>query len=101
MKYYFIDVRYRIKDGKREEFCQKAVELGIVSDTRAESGNLRYDFSYPIDAKDEVCLFEIWESPEAQKLHYATAHYKRFAKLKAEYALDTKIECAFLEKECQ
>lgn len=84
-------VRYSVKPGKRDEFCQKIVENGIDTASRAENGCRKYDYYYPLDDENAVCLMEIWDSAEAQKAHTKTPHYQVLAGLKAEYTTDTKL----------
>lgn len=87
-----VTVRYLVKDGKREEFYQKIAEQGIDTASRAEPGNRKYDYYYPTDSADALCLLELWDSREAQKVHGTTPHYQKLAALKAEYVSDADIK---------
>ena len=39
----FVEVHYRIKDGKRDAFYRALQESGIPAASRAESGNEKYE----------------------------------------------------------
>ena len=80
-----VTVRYTVKDGKREEFYRHIVEQGIDTASRAEDGNRKYDYYYPTDSEQDLCLLELWDSREAQKIHGTTDHYQKLSNLKATY----------------
>lgn len=86
-----LPVRYTVKDGKREEFYRYIVELGIDTASRAEDGNRKYDYYYPTDSEQDLCLLELWDSREAQKIHGTTDHYQKLSNLKATYVTNAEI----------
>lgn len=86
-----VTVRYTVKDGKREEFYRHIVEQGIDTASRAEDGNRKYDYYYPTDSEQDLCLLELWDSREAQKIHGTTAHYQKLSDLKATYVTNAEI----------
>ncbi len=90
--YILATVRYTVKEGKREEFYQKAVDLGIAAASRKEPGNVKYDFYYPVDSENDICLLEIWANAEAQKQHGNTDHYQLLSELKREYVQKVQIQ---------
>lgn len=87
-----VTVRYTVKDGKREEFYRHIVEQGIDTASREEAGNRKYDYYYPADSENDLCLLELWDSQEAQKIHGTTSHYQKLAALKAEYVTNAEIQ---------
>ena len=91
-------VRYRIKDGKREEFLARFLEEGILTSSQNEKGNLKYECSLPVDSERDLCLTELWENEQAQKEHGKTAHYAKLTALKQEYVEDVSIQKYFIEK---
>ena len=62
-----VTVRYTVKEGMRDTFYQQIVEKGIDTASRAEAGNYKYDYYYPTDSQNDLCLLEIWSSAQAQK----------------------------------
>lgn len=86
-----VTVRYTVKEGMRDTFYQQIVEKGIDTASRAEAGNYKYDYYYPTDSQNDLCLLEIWSSAQAQKEHGKTPHYQQLAALKAEYVEDVQL----------
>lgn len=97
-RYLFADVKYIIKDKMREEFIQKMMEEDIITRSKQEPGNIKYEVSIPIASSNEVCITELWTNPDEQKRHAQTEHYARLAKLKEEYVESVEIQCYWAEK---
>ncbi len=87
-----LNVTYKCKEGMREEFLETILAEGLDEASRAEAGNIKYDFYLAFDDPDELFLFEKWRDEEAVKSHNAEPHFKRFGELKAEYVLETVLE---------
>lgn len=91
----FVEVRYTVKNGKREEFCSKVIEQGIAEASRAEEGNMRDEFFYPVENANEVFLIEIWKDEESKKNHGTTEHYMKLTELKSTYVENVQIKCSY------
>lgn len=50
----------------------------LVSESRREAGNLRYDLHQDIENPDRVVFFESWQSQAAVDEHGASAHFQHF-----------------------
>jgi quinol monooxygenase YgiN len=87
-----LNVTYKCKEGMREKFLETIKAEGLDAASRAEAGNIKYDFYLAFDDPDELFLFEKWRDEEAVKSHNAEPHFKRFGELKAEYVLETVLE---------
>jgi quinol monooxygenase YgiN len=87
-----VNVTYKIKEGKREEFFNKVNEMGIIEDSRQEPGNSKYEYFFPVDSEDKLFLMEMWANDVAQAMHGKTEHYKKLQLLKEEYVIDVSIE---------
>ncbi|MCD8356457.1 MAG: antibiotic biosynthesis monooxygenase [Clostridia bacterium] len=87
-----VTVRYTVKEGLRDTFYQQIVEQGIDTASRAEAGNYKYDYYYPLDSDRDICLLEIWSDAEAQKAHAETPHYQQLSKLKAAYVEQVQLK---------
>ena len=87
-----LNVTYKCKEGMREKFLEaiKAEELDAAS--RAEAGNIKYDFYFSDGDPDELFLFEKWSDEAAVKSHNSEPHFKRFGELKAEFVQETILE---------
>jgi len=87
-----VNVRYMIKPGKRDEFLRKVTEEGIAGASRAEPGNIQYEYYIPVNSDNDLFLMELWASAEAITAHGQTAHYKRLQDMKKDYITDVTIE---------
>ena len=87
-----LNVTYRCKPGMRDEFLQKIQAEGIDAASRAEDGNLKYDYYVPVAGGDELFLLEKWQDGAAIAAHSKQPHFLRLGQLKPEYVEDTVIE---------
>ncbi len=76
----------------REAFLREAERIGIVRNSRAEAGNIKYEYAVPLDSENQLIILEIWADSAAQAAHGKTEHYKRLTALKQEYVTDVLIE---------
>ncbi len=56
-----INIYYSGKDGNARKFTEEMVSNGIVSDIRAEDGNMGYEYFFPMDDKETVLLIDSWK----------------------------------------
>ncbi len=87
-----LNVTYKCKPDMKEEFLEMIITEGIDTASRAEAGNLRYDYYLPADGRDELLLVEKWKDAGAIAEHGRQPHYARLKELKADYVTDTVIE---------
>ena len=87
-----LNVTYRCKPELREAFLERIRKEGIDAASRAEAGNLKYDYYIPYDASDDLLLIEKWTDEDALKAHAETPHYARLKELKPAYVTDTLVE---------
>jgi quinol monooxygenase YgiN len=85
-------VKYTVKPGLRMEFLKRADELGIIWDSKAEPGNLKYEYSLSLESGNDVILTELWADGEAIAVHRDTPHYEKLMELKKQYVTDTGID---------
>ncbi|MBC3887385.1 hypothetical protein GH810_03560 [Acetobacterium paludosum] len=87
-----VNVRYTVKPGKRNAFLEETSRQGIISESRTEPGNIKYEYYIPVESENDLFLMEMWVSSEAQAAHGKTAHYKMLQALKEEYITAITIE---------
>ncbi len=86
-----LNVTYRCKPGKREEFLKAVGSEGIDVLSRGENGNLKYDYYLSNTDPDELLLIEKWADQSALEAHWQMPHFKKLGGLKEEYMEDTDI----------
>ena len=87
-----LNVTYQCKPGMREEFLEQIWAEGIDEASRAEPGNLKYDYYLPTDDSDELLLVEKWADAEALAAHGRQPHFARLGELKPQFVGNTVIE---------
>ena len=87
-----LNVTYKCKPELREAFLERIRKEGIDAASRAEAGNLKYDYYIPYDASDDLLLIEKWADEDALKAHAETPHYAKLKELKPAYVTDTLVE---------
>ena len=87
-----LNVSYKCRPGMRDEFLERIRREGIDAASRAEAGNLKYDYYFPADGGDELLLVEKWRDADALAEHGRQPHFAKLGALKAEYVADTVIE---------
>ena len=73
------------------------VSTGVVDRVRAEKGNLRYNYFFPMDDPETVLLIDRWESEVALDEHHKSPMMKEIADLRDKYKLRMRVE-QFVEK---
>lgn len=74
---FIILVRFRVAEGKMEDFLPLMIENANAS-LRDEPGCERFDVLQPEDAKDCILLYEIYRDRAAFDDHCVSPHFKRF-----------------------
>ena len=87
-----LNVTYRCKPGAREAFLEAILREGIDEASRAEAGNLKYEYYLPFGGGDELLLVEKWRDEAALKAHAETPHYARLKELKPRFVIETIVE---------
>ena len=87
-----LNVTYKCKPDKREEFLEMIYAEGIDVASRAEAGNIVYDYYFPTEGDDDLFLLEKWHDEVALAKHGKQPHLARLKEIKAEYVNDTIIE---------
>lgn len=87
-----LNVTYKCRPGMREAFLEAIRAEGLDEASRAEAGNLKYDYYLPFGGGDELLLVEKWQDADALAVHGRQPHFLRLGALKAEYVNETVIE---------
>lgn len=87
-----INIYYTGKDGIARKFAEEMVSKGIVDLIRAEEGNERYEYFFPMEDPETVMLIDRWKNQEALDLHHKSDMMKQITELRNKYGLHMKIE---------
>ena len=89
---FMINIYYTGKNGNARKFAEEMVSSGIVEKIRAEDGNERYEYFFPMDDSDTVMLLDRWRDNEALDKHHKSDMMKRIAELRDKYSLHMRVE---------
>lgn len=87
-----VNIYYSGEKGNAKKFAEEMAASGIVSSIRAESGNIRYEYFYPMDDEETVLLIDSWEDQNSIDLHHASPMMAQIIKLREKYDLHMKVE---------
>ena len=87
-----LNVTYRCRPGMRDAFLRSIRDNGIDSASRAEEGNVRYDYFISVNGGDDLLLLEKWRDTEAFEVHRGQSHFALLGEINSSYVLNTDIE---------
>ncbi len=89
MKALFVQTRFHLKKGTRQEFYRRFRDNNIREFSRSEVGNLEYELYLALDSDDDICILEKWQDQESREAHRETLHYAVLSELKQKYVKST------------
>ena len=87
-----VNIYYTGKNGSAKKFAEEMISSGIVDRVRAEEGNERYEYFFPMEDEETVMLIDKWKNQEALDLHHKSDMMKEIAILREKYLLHMKVE---------
>ena len=87
-----VNLYYTGSSGSAKAFAEDMVRSGVVAAIRAEEGNLRYEYFFPMDDPETVLLIDQWRDQAAIDAHHASAMMGQIAALREKYDLHMRVE---------
>ena len=87
-----VNIYYSGIKGNARKFAEEMVSSGVVKDIRAENGNLRYEYFYPMEDEETVLLIDSWNDQQAIDVHHASPMMAKITELREKYDLHMKVE---------
>ena len=87
-----VNIYYTGKNGSARAFAQEMVASGLVERIRAEEGNEKYEYFFPMDDPETVLLIDRWQSQQALDIHHKTPMMAEIAALRGKYRLKMRAE---------
>ena len=87
-----VNIYYRGAAGAARAFAEEMLRLGLVDAIRAEEGNLRYAYFFPMEDPDTLLLIDQWRDQAAIDAHHASPMMASIAALREKYDLHMKVE---------
>lgn len=89
---FTVNIYYTGKNGSAKEFAREMTESGLVNKIRAEEGNERYEYFFPLDDPETVLLIDRWHDQQALDAHHKSEMMEEIAALRKKYALRMRVE---------
>lgn len=87
-----INIYYSGKNGNAKKFAEEMISKGIVSNIRAEAGNIRYEYFFPMDDPETVLLIDSWNDQHSIDVHHASPMMAQITELREKYDLHMRLE---------
>ena len=87
-----VNIYYSGINGNARKFAEEMISSGVVKDIRAENGNLRYEYFYPMEDEETVLLIDSWNDQHAIDVHHASPMMAKIMELREKYDLHMKVE---------
>lgn len=87
-----VTIYYHGKDGNAGKFAEEMTSTGVVDKIRAEEGNIRYEYFYPMEDNETVLLIDSWEDQKALDAHHDSPMMGEIMKLRQKYDLYMDVE---------
>ncbi len=87
-----VHIYYSGVNGNAKKFAEEMISSGVVSDIRAEDGNIRYEYFFPVADKETVLLIDSWKDQNAINLHHASPMMTKITELREKYDLHMQVE---------
>ncbi len=87
-----VNIYYKGENGSAKKFAEEMVSSGTAAAIRNESGNIRYDYFFPMDDEETVLLIDSWENQDAIDAHHKTPMMNTIIELREKYNLHMKVE---------
>ena len=93
-----VNLYYTGKNGSARAFAEEMTQSGLVAAIRAEEGNLRYEYFFPMEDPETVLLIDQWRDQAALDFHHKSPMMAKIAALRDKYHLRLRVERYIQEK---
>jgi len=87
-----VNIYYNGANGNAKKFAEEMISSGVVRDIRAEDGNIRYEYFFPMDNTETVLLIDSWKDQHSIDIHHASPMMAKIKELREKYDLHMKVE---------
>ena len=93
-----VNLYYTGENGSARRFAEEMESSGTADKIRAEEGNVRYEYFFPMKESETVLLIDAWEDQEAIDKHHASPMMQTITELREKYDLHMKVERLVLDE---
>ncbi|MDD6991566.1 MAG: antibiotic biosynthesis monooxygenase [Oscillospiraceae bacterium] len=83
---------YTAKNANARKFAEEMESSGIAAAVRAQEGNEKYEYFFPMSDPETVLLIDRWKNQSAIDIHHKSEMMKKIAELRDKYKLRLRVE---------
>ena len=87
-----MNLYYTGQNGSARKFAEEMEQSGTAAKIRAEAGNERYEYFFPMNDPETVLLIDSWSDQRALDQHHASPMMQTIATLREKYDLHMRAE---------
>ena len=87
-----VNLYYTGTGGNARKFAEEMESSGIADAVRAEEGNEKYEYFFPMGDPETVLLIDRWRDQAAIDVHHKSEMMKKIAMLRDKYKLRLRVE---------
>lgn len=87
-----VNLYYSGVNGNAQKFAEEMESSGTADKIRAEKGNVRYEYFFPMKDSETVLLIDAWENQEAIDAHHASPMMQTITQLREKYDFHMRVE---------
>ncbi len=87
-----VNLYYTGINGNARRFAEEMEQSGTADAIRAEAGNLRYEYFFPMKDQETVLLIDSWEDQHAIDRHHASPMMETITAMREKYDLHMRVE---------
>jgi len=87
-----VNIYYSGENGNARKFAEEMVSSGVADDIRAEAGNIRYEYFFPMEDAETVLLIDSWKDQNSLDIHHASPMMSKIIALREKYDLHMRVE---------
>jgi quinol monooxygenase YgiN len=87
-----VNIYYKGTNGSARLFAEEMESSGTASAIRAEEGNLRYEYFFPMNDPETVLLIDSWTGQQSIDVHHKSPMMTTIAALREKYDLHMTVE---------
>lgn len=87
-----VNIYYGGRDGNARKFAEEMENSGTAALIRAEEGNERYEYFFPMNDPETVLLIDSWRDQKSIDIHHSSNMMNTIIRLREKYDLHMKVE---------
>ena len=87
-----VNIYYKGENGNARKFAEEMESSGTADLIRAEDGNERYEYFFPMNDERTVLLIDRWRDQAAIDAHHKSELMPKIAALREKYKLRMRVE---------